>query len=101
MTLPNDLHVWAEFYLPGYGWLPVDPTVEDSNGKGGRAYFGNLDNRRLIFHKGFSMVLQPNPIFSDSQVGIFQTYLCEYQGIEGLIPIQTDITYTINPRSPK
>ncbi len=23
-------HFWAEFYLPGYGWLPVDPTAAES-----------------------------------------------------------------------
>jgi transglutaminase-like putative cysteine protease len=22
----SDCHVWAEFLLPGYGWVPVDPT---------------------------------------------------------------------------
>ena len=22
-------HFWAEFYLPNYGWIPVDPTAAD------------------------------------------------------------------------
>jgi transglutaminase-like putative cysteine protease len=95
-SLAQDWHVWAEFYLPGYGWLPVDPTVENLNGKG-RVYFGNLDNKRLILHKDFTMVLQPSPIFFSSQAGFLQTFSWEWQGIKGQTPIQADITYTINP----
>jgi transglutaminase-like putative cysteine protease len=94
---PNDWHVWAEFYLPRYGWLPVDPTVADGDGRG-RAYFGNLDNKRLILHKGFTIVLQPTPIFFEPDVGFLQLYCWEYQGVEGQAPIQTEITYTIDPQ---
>jgi transglutaminase-like putative cysteine protease len=90
---PSDWHVWAEFYLQGYGWLPVDPTVADGNGTG-RAYFGNLDNKRLILHKGFTMVLQPSPIFFKPDVGFLQLYSWEYQGVSGTV--QTNITYTID-----
>ena len=53
-------HFWAEFYLHGFGWVPVDPAL----GSGARLvaldadldpteyYFGNLDNRHLAFSKG-------------------------------------------------
>lgn len=53
-------HAWAEFYLPSYGWLPVDP----SEGKGQKGdskyyYFGNLDNKRLITSKGINIPIRP------------------------------------------
>jgi hypothetical protein len=53
-------HFWAEFFLHGFGWLPVDPAL----GGGARIielaadidaanfFFGNLDNRHLAFSKG-------------------------------------------------
>jgi hypothetical protein len=66
-------------------------------------YFGKLDNRRLIFHKDFSMVLQPGPLYIGPQVGILQTFDWEYrwEGVQGQVPPQADITYTITPQSPK
>ncbi len=95
---PDDWHVWAEFYLPGYGWLPVDPTDADLNNKG-RACFGNLDNKRLILDKSFTIVLQPSPAFLKPDIGFLQLYAWEYQGVKG--QIQTDISYIINPVPPK
>jgi transglutaminase-like putative cysteine protease len=50
-------HFWAEFWIDGFGWVPLDPVLG-----AGRAppdfelpenprqyYFGNLDNRRVAF----------------------------------------------------
>ncbi len=91
----GEWHVWAEFYLPGYGWLPVDPTVADTNGKG-RTYFGHLDNKRLILHKGFTMVLNPRPTFIGAEPGFLQTFVWEFQGTNG--QFRADISYTGKPR---
>jgi transglutaminase-like putative cysteine protease len=43
-------HRWAEFYLPDYGWIPVDPTWDR---------FAWLGNRRLIWSKGTDVLIGP------------------------------------------
>lgn len=42
-------HVWAEFHVPGIGWIPVDPASGDRAGNDPARWFGNLPdlNRRI------------------------------------------------------
>jgi len=59
-------HYWTEFWLGGFGWVPVDPAMgaeaipeffadkEDS----ARYYFGNLDNQRVAFSRGEVVLTQ-------------------------------------------
>jgi transglutaminase-like putative cysteine protease len=63
-------HVWPEFYLPNYGWIPADATDGRSSrenpgslaGKGDPWYFfGNMDSGRFISSKGTSIQLYPSP----------------------------------------
>ena len=57
-------HFWAEFFVTGVGWIPVDPALGDGAFPAGfpvpadpRAfYFGNLDNRRIAFLHGYDGV---------------------------------------------
>lgn len=52
-------HCWAEFYLDGKGWIPVD-TSEASKNKARRDYyFGNLDESRVLFTQGRDILLDP------------------------------------------
>ncbi len=44
-------HTWAEFYIPDYGWVPVDVT-------GGS--FGHLWKERVIMSKGRDVKIGPN-----------------------------------------
>ncbi|MDR1894033.1 MAG: IPT/TIG domain-containing protein [Spirochaetales bacterium] len=54
-------HYWAEFYLEGQGWIPVDPALGDglrfwafpSQDSPEEYYFGGLDDRRITFSRGF------------------------------------------------
>jgi transglutaminase-like putative cysteine protease len=52
-------HVYAELYLPYYGWLPVDASIGRSSGKPD-SYFGNTWDFFLINSKGYGIRLVPS-----------------------------------------
>jgi len=52
-------HVWAEFYVEPFGWIPVDPTIGQSEPDRRDYYFGNIDNQRVILNKGYNIPLHP------------------------------------------
>jgi transglutaminase-like putative cysteine protease len=52
----QEAHFWAEFYLEGVGWIPVDCAKE---------LFAKLDNKRTIFSKGENIFLDKSPEHSD------------------------------------
>lgn len=62
-------HWWAEFWLDGFGWIPVDPAFGAGAVPSGltlRAdksdyYFGNMDNQRIIFSRGFADLSPMDP----------------------------------------
>jgi transglutaminase-like putative cysteine protease len=65
-------HCWAEFFLPGYGWVPVDPadvrkmmltenlTIDDPKTRDYRDYFwGAWDAYRVKLAVGRDLILNP------------------------------------------
>jgi transglutaminase-like putative cysteine protease len=62
-------HVWAEFWVDGAGWIPVDPAL----GAGaappsfnlrqdhGAYYFGSLDSQRIAFSRGQASLSRMDP----------------------------------------
>lgn len=77
-TGTNQWHCWAEFQLPGVGWLPVDPTHAEHSDAKREHYFCNLDNNRLAFVKAYNMSFPNAPKGSKSlgftQVGCYHWY---------------------------
>lgn len=57
----RDNHIWAEFYLERYGWIPVDPTWHNGNPK--EDYFGRYDGTAIIIGRGLY-----NPLEYDNGV---------------------------------
>ncbi|MBT1076141.1 transglutaminase domain-containing protein [Geobacter grbiciae] len=65
-------HCWAEFFLPGYGWVPVDPAdvrkamlvenlkLDNAKTKEYQEYFwGGIDPYRIALAVGRDVVLNP------------------------------------------
>ncbi len=52
-------HGWAEFYLEGIGWIPVDPADAKASPARRSYYFGALDENRLAISVGRDIVLDP------------------------------------------
>lgn len=86
----NEPHVWAEFYLPNYGWIPVDASQADGWGDVDN-YFGHLDNRRIIFSKGFNVSLVPK--IQIETLPIFQLGAWWYEGEEGGIYEKISVSF--------
>ncbi len=45
-------HCWAEFWLKGYGWVPLDASEASKHPKRKKALFGGLDANRIEFTMG-------------------------------------------------
>jgi transglutaminase-like putative cysteine protease len=62
-------HYWAEFWIDGFGWIPLDPALgagaapELFNLRPDAAayYFGNMDNQRITFSRGETVLSQIDP----------------------------------------
>ncbi len=78
-----NLHDWAEFYLEGYGWLPVDQSfgITESDNEDVKYYFlGGMDAFRLIANEDFSQPLYPSKIYPRSETVDFQRGEVEWKG---------------------
>lgn len=83
-------HCWAEFYLPGYGWVPADPAdvrkimlvkgleLKDA-GEYSDYYFGAVDENRIVLAKG-GRGHYLNPRQNDGPINYFMYPYAEVNG---------------------
>lgn len=46
VTFKGGYHVWVDFYIEGFGWIPLDATYKNNNPKGD--FFGKYDGECII-----------------------------------------------------
>ncbi len=52
-------HCWAQFYLEGVGWVPVDTSEANKHPEQREYFFGAHDAHRVLFSRGRDITLQP------------------------------------------
>jgi transglutaminase-like putative cysteine protease len=52
-------HCWAEFYVQGIGWIPVDASEASKNKDLAEYFFGATDQNRVMFTLGRDIRLKP------------------------------------------
>jgi transglutaminase-like putative cysteine protease len=55
----NSYHCWAELYVDGRGWVPVDASEAVKNPAKRGYYFGHHDENRLELSRGRNLTLNP------------------------------------------
>jgi transglutaminase-like putative cysteine protease len=93
------MHFWAEFFLPNYGWVPVDVTwaeamdriplgqISDAERVSFKEYFfANLDPLRYTIQNDADQLLVPSPAMYYLLYAVFQTPMASCLGCEQDLP---------------
>ncbi len=62
MSKYDNMHDWAQLYLPPYGWVPMDVTfgrLASGDPQIDAFYLGGLDAYRIAFNDDFSQPFEP------------------------------------------
>lgn len=70
-------HVWAECFMPAYGWLPVDLTDEDGPGV--------LSNDRIITSVGMNVPLPRAPAWANYRNSDLEQGLTDYMQMATMV----------------
>jgi len=72
-------HCWAEMYVEGVGWLPLDSSEANRHPETRDSFFGGLDANRVEFTRGRDLVLVPP---ASEQLNFFVYPRVEVDGVE-------------------
>ena len=88
-------HCWAEFYLPRYGWIPVDASEAWKHPEKRNYFFGTHDDNRVQFTVGRDIRLDP------AQRGEPLNYfIYPYAEVDGK-PLALESKFSFQDRMPK
>lgn len=73
-------HCWAEFYVDGMGWIPVDASEASKNPAKKDYFFGALDVNRVLFTYGRDIRLS-----SDQKAGALNYFIYPYAEADGRV----------------
>lgn len=73
-------HVWSEFYLEAYGWIPVDVTYKNSDPRGD--YFGTYPGDCIVVSNEYDLDMVIGN--EDFDVPLLQTYAYWYWNMSGM-----------------
>lgn len=81
-------HCWAEFFIPEYGWIPVDASEANKHPDKKDYFFGGLCQNRVSFTQGRDIQLNP------SQHGEPLNYfIYPYVQVDGKEHVKVDRTF--------
>lgn len=83
-------HCWAEFFVDGTGWVPVDASEAAKDPSRREYFFGALDENRVEFSRGRDLVLAP-----PQQGEPLNYFIFPYAEVEGKAQagIETAVTF--------
>ena len=69
-------HVRAEFYLAGYGWIPVDANAKNMNPNGD--YFGKIETNEIVVNNDINIKMLGSNDSVEENIVLLQDYLWWY-----------------------
>lgn len=71
-------HCWAEFWIDGIGWIPIDASEAWQDPSRKNYFFGALDANRVMFSLGRDLALSPKPA-----AGSLNYFVYPYAEVDG------------------
>ena len=81
-------HCWAEFYIRGTGWIPVDASEAAKDPSRREYFFGTHDENRVEFSRGRDIILTPK-----QQSEPLNYFVYPYAEVDGKPNVQVKSTF--------